>query len=192
MGAKAIQPARYAELLALPDDVIGEIINGELWAMPRPRPRHANVLYRSGSSFENYHGRGGGGGSSGGGPGGWLLLVEPEVHVGDDVAVPDVSGWRRERLPTLPESAHIEIAPDWVMEVLSPRTMRHDRVVKLPMYARWGVEWLWFADPDARTLEVHHLVDGKYVVHAGYGGDGDVCADPFPLATIPLLRWWEA
>ncbi len=190
MAAPKIKPATYEDLLALPDDVVGEIVDGELVAMPRPRPRHANVAIGGASSLGGYQGTSGGGGSRRDGPGGWLLLVEPEVHWGTEVAVPDLAGWRRDRLPRVPDTAAVEIPPDWAMEIISPRTARHDRGAKRRMYARWGVEWLWFADPDSRVVETLQLRDGEYVVKGTWGDDDLMVAEPFPLAEIPLAYWW--
>ena len=129
----------YAELEALPENLTGEIINGRLYAQPRPANRHA--LVESGLAMDigsAYHrGRGG--------PGGWWILVEPEIHFirDEEVLVPDLAGWRRNRMPRLPPDHRIEIVPDWVCEILSPSTARKDRLTKMPVYARYGVPTLW-------------------------------------------------
>src|SRR5947208_11163960 len=148
------RPATYQDLLALPEHVVGEIIGGELIVSPRPGPRHAvaaSVL--GGELVPPYH-------SGRGGPGGWWILFEPELHLGDDVLVPDLAGWRRERMPALPDVVGFELAPDWVCEVISPTTARIDRGRKLRVYAREQGAHLWFVDPLARPIEVYRLEGG--------------------------------
>ncbi len=125
-----------------------------------------------------------------GGPGGWLLLDEPELHLGQDVLVPDLAGWRRERLPVLPKGAAFNLAPDWACEVLSPSTSRLDRKVKVPVYAREGVGHLWLVDPEARTLEVLRLGEGRYVQLGVHEGAVRVRAAPFEALELDLARLW--
>src|SRR5439155_873756 len=97
-------------------------------------------------------------------PGGWWLLFEPELHQGSDVIVPDYAGWRRARMPVLPNVAAFEVAPDWVCEVVSPSTGAIDRGRKMRIYAREQVGHLWLIDPIARTLEVYRLEDARWIV----------------------------
>ena len=127
------RPATYDDLMKVPDIMVAEILNGELHATPRPADPHtkaASVLgMLVGPPF--HQGRGG--------PGGWWILDEPELHLGADVLVPDVAGWRRERMPRSPETAFYVVVPDWVCEVLSPSTSKVDRTKKLSIYAREGV-----------------------------------------------------
>ncbi|HYO70750.1 MAG TPA: Uma2 family endonuclease, partial [Archangium sp.] len=148
MGRK---PATYADLEALPANMVGELIAGELYASPRPATPHVVAASRLGGELIGPFDRGRGG------PGGWLLLDEPELHFGEDVLVPDLCGWRRERMPRPPRTAAITLAPDWVCEVLSPSTRALDRAVKLPVFAREGVRNVWLVDAEARTLEVLRL-----------------------------------
>jgi Uma2 family endonuclease len=145
------RPATYDDLMKVPDIMVAEIVDGELHASPRPAPRHANATSAVASAVHPpyHHGRGG--------PGGWLILFEPELHLGRNVLVPDVAGWRRARMPRLPAEAYFPLAPDWVCEVLSPSTASLDRVKKLAIYAREQVGHAWLIDPAARTLEVLRL-----------------------------------
>ena len=144
--------------------------------------------------------RGGGGGGGGdrdgdgdgrgdGGPGGWWM-DEPELHLGEDVLVPDLAGWRRERMPELPAAGYFEPPPDWVCEVISPSTARTDRVGKVPVYARAGVIHLWLIDPLARTLEVCRLEQGRWVLLATHADDERVRAEPFETVELELARLW--
>ena len=169
----------YDELMTLPDNVVGEIIAGRLYAQPRPAGKH--TLAHSGLHGEidgPFHkGRGG--------PGGWWILDEPELHLGRQVFVPDLAGWRRERMPKLPQTAWFELAPDWVAEVLSPATARKDRVLKMPLYAEFGVKYCWLIDPDVRTLEAYVNEGGRWVV-LGTWADDDV-ADIAPFEAVPFV-----
>src|SRR5437762_2790090 len=147
MGEAAKRRATYEDLLRVPRHLIAEIIDGALVTQPRPASRHAlaaSVLgVELGAPF--HRGRGG--------PGGWILLDEPELHLHVDVLVPDLAGWRRERMPAVPDAPAFELAPDWVCEVLSPSTAAIDRAEKMPIYGRERVGHLWLIDPAARTLE---------------------------------------
>jgi Uma2 family endonuclease len=124
------------------------------------------------------------------GPGGWVLLFEPELHLDVDVMVPDLAGWRRERMPDAPTEAAIELAPDWVCEILSPSTARIDRVQKMPAYARHGVSYLWLLDPITQTLEVFALDQGHWMLLANHGGNEVVRAVPFDAVELRLERLW--
>lgn len=127
----------------------------------------------------------------GDGPGGWWISIEPELHLESDVMVPDVCGWRRERVPTHPvQGAAATIAPDWICEVLSPRTGILDRTRKLPSYARHGVEYAWIVDTSQKTVEVFRLVDGHWLLIAVHGGDEPARIEPFEAIEIPLATLW--
>lgn len=141
------KPATYADIMALPDHVVGEILDDELVVSPRPAPAHAFASSGIGMDLGPFHRRLGGPG----GPGGWWIIDEPELHLGPHVLVADLAGWRRERMPVRPQTAWFELAPDWVCEVQSPRTARRDRVQKMRMYGEHGVRWLWLVDPGARA-----------------------------------------
>lgn len=176
--------ATYHDLTALPDDVLGQIVGGELYATPRPAMPHT---FAASDLFGALHGpfRKGAGG-----PGGWWLLFEPELHLGSDVVVPDVAGWRQERMPTRATTAAIELAPDWLCEILAPSTVYIDRGPKMQLYAHVGVPHVWLVDPIARTLEVMRLRDGTWSVIAVHGGTDKVRAEPFGAVELDLADWW--
>ena len=176
--------ATYADLAALPDHVVGELVAGELHASPRPAARHAATRSALGVELGGpfWKGRGG--------PGGWIILDEPELHLGPDVLVPDLAGWRRTRLPELPDAAALTLAPDWIAEVLSPSTARLDRVGKLPAYAREGVAHVWLLDPLTETLEVFRLDGGRFTLALTAGGDAAVLAEPFNAIELSLAALW--
>ncbi len=185
MNHVAEKQAEYADLFDLPEGTVGEILYGQLYTHPRPAPRHANAI--SGLGFEvggPYHrGRGG--------PGGWWILDEPELHLGQQILVPDLAGWRRERMPELPSTAGFDLAPDWVCEVLSPSTQRTDRALKMPIYAEQGVQWLWLVDPDAQILEAYELNDGHWRLLATLSDDQPVSQPPFDATAFALDLLWR-
>ncbi len=184
MRQPKIRPATYADIEALPKNMVGEIIFGVLHAHPRPTPRHGVAAGELQTELSLPFGRGRGG------PGGWIFIVEPELHLGADVVVPDIGGWRRERLIPFPETAFIETPPDWLCEVLSPSTQAIDRTDKLAVYAACGVSYCWYVDPIARTLEVLALTGGKWLLAATFRDDDSVTAPPFEAHTFSLDVLW--
>ena len=173
-----------ARLLELPDNQVGEILGGELVVRPRPASPHALAVATLhmdlGSAF--HRGRGG--------PGGWWILVEPELHLGDDVLVPDLAGWRRERMEAMPEVAAFTMAPDWICEVLSPSTAAIDRIRKMPIYARAGVAFAWLVDPLARTLETYELAGTHWRIAGGWVDAERPAAPPFEAIELELEALW--
>lgn len=178
------RPATYADIEALPPNMVGEIIFGVLHAHPRPTPRHARAAGRALTELDGPFDRGRGG------PGGWIFLVEPELHLGPHVVVPDLAGWKRERLTPFPETAYIETPPNWLCEVLSPSTQAIDRTDKLTVYAEFGVKHCWYVDPIARTLEVLALTGTKWTIAATYRDADAVAAPPFEVHTFGLDGLW--
>lgn len=178
------RPATYADLEALPPNVVGQIIFGVLHVHPRPALRHVRASSRLGAELDGPFDRGRGG------PGGWIILDEPELHLAGHVLVPDLAGWRRERLMRLPDAAHIDTSPDWVCEVLSPSTAQIDRTDKLAIYAEFAVGHAWYVDPDARTLEVFMLTGGKWLLAATFKGAELVAAPPFEAHSFALDVLW--
>ena len=185
MTEAALRKATYDDILALPENLVGEILAGQLHTHPRPAPKHARAYSALGYTI--------GGPFDGGinGPGGWWILDEPELHLGEDVIVPDLAGWQRERMLELPETAWFELAPDWVCEILSPSTARTDRAMKMPIYAREGVPHLWLVDPDARTLEVYKLQqDGHWLLLDTLKENDTVQQQPFEAVAFSLANLW--
>jgi len=178
------RPASYADIEALPPNMVGEIIHGVLHAHPRPAPKHSVAANKIGFEVTGPFGYGRGG------PGGWIFMVEPELHLGPHVVVPDIAGWRTERLTPFPTTAFVETAPDWLCEVLSPSTQALDRTEKLAVYAEAGVGHCWYVDPLARTLEVFALTGGKWLLAAAFKDDDPITAPPFEAHTFPLDVLW--
>ncbi|HHW78411.1 MAG TPA: Uma2 family endonuclease [Xanthomonadaceae bacterium] len=176
----------YEQLLALPENQVGEIVGGQLYTQPRPAGPHAAaegaISHRIGGPFRFGEG----------GPGGWWILPEPEIHFIRDteVVVPDLAGWRRERMPAIPRDHRFEVIPDWVCEILSPSTAQKDRALKLPLYARYGVAHAWLVDPLARTLEAFELRDGRWLLLGAIREDDPVCFPPFAAVTFSLADLW--
>lgn len=182
--ALATLPATYHDVQAAPPDQIAELVAGLLHLSPRPAIRHARTSSRLGARLT----RGFDFGEDG--PGGWWILDEPEVHLGSDVVVPDLAGWRQDHLPELPDEAWISQPPDWACEILSPSTIRFDRVEKVPLYAREGVGHVWLIDPRSQTLEVLRLERGRYVILGSFAGATEVRAEPFDGMALLLGELW--
>ncbi len=179
------QTASYDHIIALPEHVVGEIVDGELVVQPRPALHHANA---SGSLRELL----GGPFRSGiGGPGGWWLLPEPELHLGADVVVPDLAGWRKTRMPRIPNAPWSDLAPDWVCEVLSPGSIHHDRVTKSAIYCRHAVGWFWIVDVRQRTIEAHELAQGRWSLIGTFGGNEAARIPPFDAVGLDLGAIWQ-
>ena len=176
--------ATYADLCEVPENFVAEILGGDLYAFPRPASRHSFAASVLGAELMGPFHRGNNG------PGGWWLLDEPELHFDADVLVPDIAGWRRERMPTFPDTAYIAVAPDWVCEVLSPSTEKIDRSKKLAIYAREGVRHVWLVDPLLRTLEVLRLESQRWSLVAAHEGGASVRAEPFDAIELPLAALW--
>ena len=176
----------YEQLLDLPETLTGEILRGQLHAEPRPGPRHLHAASR----LDRTIGRGYGDGE--GGPGGWWNLVEPEIHFlrEFEVVVPDLAGWKRANMMSLPAGAYFEIAPDWICEVLSPSTASKDRGLKMPLYARYGVSYAWLVDPEARTLEAFELQGGAWSEIGRFSGNDECVVAPFDAMTVDLATLW--
>ena len=184
-GSGPKRPAPYEDLLKVPENLIAELIDGEIVTSPRPAGRHAaasSILQSTVSAAFDRRG--------GGTPGGWVILFEPELHIVGQILVPDVAGWRHESMPVLPDAAFIEIAPDWVCEVLSPSTAALDRTRKIHHYARAGVSHLWFLDPQPETLEVFRLDGGSWRLVTSVAGPVRIAAEPLEAIEMDLARVW--
>jgi Uma2 family endonuclease len=191
MGQPAEKPRRatYADLEAVPPNKVAEIINGVLHVFPRPAPPHARTASRLGGELMGPFDIGRGG------PGGWHILDEPELHLGpadeEEDIVPNIAGWRASRMPKLPKTAYIALAPDWVCEVLGQRTEAADRAEKMPVYAREGVGHAWLIHPIRRTFEVFVLdTDRRWKLAAVHRGAARVRAEPFEELELDLALLW--
>ena len=180
----APRKAVYEDLFTIPEHHVGQILHGTLHSHPRPAMPHAQASSELGSDLNQRFGRGRGG------PGGWIILDEPELHLGADILVPDLAGWRRARMPEVPRNAFLKLAPDWVCEVLSPSTAKLDRGPKREVYARENVAHLWFVDPEARTLEVLSLDGATYRLIHTFSDDALVRAEPFDEVELELGWLW--
>lgn len=184
MADVAKRRATYDDVLNAPDHTIAEVIDGQLNVQPRPAGRHAAVTSALGDELGPPFKRGRGG------PGGWILLDEPELHLGGDILVPDLAGWRRERLPGIGDEAYFELAPNWVCEVLSPKTEKHDRAAKLRVYAREAVAHAWLINPAQRILEVFRLHENKWLALGVHSDNERVRAEPFDAIELDLSALW--
>jgi len=180
------RPSLYEQLEALPAGLTGEILDGQLYAQPRPSLPHGFTASSLGYDLIGPFQRGRGG------PGGWWFIDEPELHFIRDaeVDVPDLAGWRRELMPVLPQGHRALVVPDWVCEVLSPATAGTDREIKMPIYARFGVAYAWLLDPIAHTLEAYALDTGTWREIGRFAGAALVSVAPFDAVTINLGDLW--
>lgn len=186
MTETRIDQVSYSVLNALPMGWVGEIVEDELVASPRPVAAQARAAFMLGVELrEQLEQRRGSQGR-------WCFLRAPELHLGRDVMVPDLAGWRRERVaqPPDPDAPFLTLTPDWVCEVVSPVTVALDRTRKLPLYARHGVSHAWFVDPEARTLEVFQRLKRGWLLAASYEGDALVRAEPFSHLALQLGSLW--
>lgn len=183
------KPARatYADLMKLPPHHVGEILFGVLHAHPRPAIPHANAASALGGELWGPFHRGRGG------PGGWIILYEPELHLGaePDVVVPDFAGWRRARMPQAPDAPYITLAPDWVCEIVSPSTEAVDRSDKMDIYARERVVNVWLIDPVIQTLEVFRLDGASWRMLVTFRARVTVRAEPFDAIELDLSALWD-
>lgn len=175
--------ATYQDVLDAPEHKVAEIINGVFHLSPRPFAPHTAVASVLGQEIGTPFGRGRGG------PGGWIILDEPELHLGEDVLVPDLAGWRRERMPVVPDE-HFSLPPDWVCEVLSKSTEPIDRLEKMPIYASFGVAYAWLVSPKMRSIEVSRLVDGRWSAIGVYKGNDRARIEPFDAIELDLATLW--
>ncbi len=176
--------ATYQDVLDAPPNKVAQIFDGVLYLQSRPAKPHARANTALGADLHQAYDRGRNG------PGGWHILFEPEVHIGGDIVVPDLAGWRIDGFEDDLTSAYFTTAPDWVCEILSPSTARLDRTKKRARYARSGVSHLWFVDPLARTLVVHELDGESYRIVAAHADEEEVACAPFDAATLPLADYW--
>ena len=176
--------ATYQDVLDAPPYKVAEVVDGILHIFDRPASRH--TLASSGLGIfiggPFHYGRGG--------PGGWWIVDEPQLHLGEDIVVPDLAGWRRERMPVFPDAAFFTLAPDWVCEVLSPSTRKLDLGGKSAVYARAGVSHIWFVDPITRSLEARELRGTKWVEIATLHDDATVSLPPFEAISFSLADLW--
>ena len=184
MVSSTKKPATYQDLCDLPENQVGELLDGELFASPRPASPHTFAGSALGGELFGPFQKGVGG------PGGWWILDEPELHFGRDVLVPDLAGWRRERMPEIRDEPYFTLAPDWLCEIVSPSTARLDRIRKLPKYAAAGVRHAWLLDPLGRTLEVYELQGQRWSLAATHEGDEKVRAAPFDAIGLELGALW--
>lgn len=186
MAARVREGATYEDLINVPENMVAELIEGELYASPRPAGPHTNaasvLTMLLGPPFH----------IGNGGPGGWWIQAEPECHLGRNVVVPDLAGWRRERMPEIPRNHIYSISPDWVCEVLSHSTAHIDRAKKMPIYARHEVAHAWIVNVEEQYLEVKRLGDDRWVDVGIFAGDEKVRAEPFETIELDMTLVWGA
>jgi len=182
--AEPLRRAGYEDVLAAPPNLVAEVVSGVLYTSPRPAAEHSVASSELNVDLGGLFGRGRGG------PGGWWILFEPELHLGEDIVVPDLAGWRRSRMPQSPKGPFFTLAPDWLCEVVSPSSAGHDRIRKMGVYRKAEVANVWLLDPLARTLEVFRREAAGWLRAGAWGGDDRVHAEPFEAVELDLLPLW--
>ncbi|MFH0824641.1 MAG: Uma2 family endonuclease [Pseudomonadota bacterium] len=186
MSEPAKTRASYEDLYGIDENAIGQIIDGELIVSPRPSRGHAFAASMLTIGVGPAYGMGGTRG-----PGVWIILFEPEIKLSEDILVPDLAGWKEDRLPREEETNWISVSPDWVCEIISDSSIRVDRIRKTAIYAREGIPYFWVIDPRYHTLEVFRLESGRWTVLGTFADDDKVRAEPFQEVEIDLGRlWW--
>lgn len=173
----------YDQIRELPENLTGEIlVPGVVRTMSRPGRRHRHASKLCLQSLGRFDADTGGSG--------WWLEVEAEIRFpGDRLFVPDLCGFRVERVPEPPLDNPITILPDWCCEILSPRTARDDVSLKLPHYARSGVPWIWMIDPSRQLVEVFETLAGRPALTATAKIDEVVALPPFD-GEFAVGTWW--
>ncbi|MBI4675210.1 MAG: Uma2 family endonuclease [Chloroflexi bacterium] len=156
----------YQDYLTFPDDGKHyEIIDGDLFMSPSPNTAHQDI---SGNLFELLRGyvrrhRLG-----------RVFDAPYDVVLSEyDVVEPDLVFVSVAKAHIVTE-LNIQGTPDLLVEILSPSTRAHDRVRKFRRYARFGVPEYWMIDPDAETIEIFTLVEGKFELLHKCGKRGHV------------------
>jgi Uma2 family endonuclease len=185
MAELAPKKATYEDLYTIPENTVGEIIDGEIIVSPRPSRKHAFTTSVLDKKIGPLYQLG-----EGGGPGGWIILIEPEIGLGEDILVPDLAAWTRERFPLSEETNWISVAPNWVCEILSPSTFRNDKIRKMPLYARHDVEHIWLIDPIVMTMDAFRLESGRWFLLGSYAENDNVRVEPFQEIEINLGDLW--
>ena len=186
IAAKQYTTDLYGQLLDLPENQVGEIIHDQLYVQPRPSWLHGQAEGSIIAGLHTLYRR------DGGKTDGWWIIPEPEIHFRRDqeVLVPDIAGWRKARLPTPPKDHRCEVIPDWVCEILSPSTEQKDRTIKMPLYARYHIPFLWLVHPILKTVEVFMLHQEQWQSVGVFSGDTQIVMPPFDTITLDLALWW--
>lgn len=190
MSKPAYKIPTYEDILALPEGITGEILDGQLYTSPRPSPIHQHAMSGTISPLKQKYG-----GGSGGEKKGWIFLTEPQLHIAQQDIVPDVAGWRIEKLPDVPKKIFAEplitVTPDWICEILSPSSGRRDRVLKRKIYLELKVGYYWIIDPINQTLEAYkYETSSKWTEVGIYGGEEKVRVEPFNDTEFDLSTLW--
>jgi len=181
------RPATYADLVALPTHLKGEILDGRLYTQPRPRDVH---MMLAGAAFYDLYGKFHRGHA---GPSSWWVVIEPGIELPRSPEFsPDSAGWRRDRVPRRPDRKDTwRVVPDWIFEVLSPSNRVYDLTIKRRFYAEIGVQHLWYLDPDTRSVLVSRLVNGAWLDIGEFTDAAPVRMEPFDAVELDLREWWD-
>lgn len=179
--------ARYTwdDFVALDEDDLRELIDGELVEVEVPTLGHEKVVTRLATAMTVW---------ADAGNGGFAVVSGYKVRISNRRGVmPDVQFYRRGNEPAEDQEQGLARGrPDLVVEVVSPSSKRYDRVKKLHWYAQLGVPEYWLVDPEAQTLERLALREGVYAIVESCGGDEVFRPASFEGLEIPLAKIWSA
>ncbi len=176
---EALRLKTLDDLLSCPDERV-ELIAGEIVRRPMARFAHGRAQGRTARALGPF--------DAGGGPllGGWWLATEVsvayEVH---ECPSHDLAGWRRERLPRLPDGV-IDLPPDWVCEIVSPGHEQKDTRALPLLLKRHRVPFYWLIWPEEQTLVAHALEDGDWRVIATLKDQASGGIPPFDAVELDL------
>jgi Uma2 family endonuclease len=149
------------EFLLLPNPADGsqqELVRGKIITMPPPEGLHGVTCMKAGRHIGNFvddNDRG----TVACNDTGFITERDP-----DSVRGPDISFWSKERLIEIPVG-YIDIAPDMLIEVLSPSNTRKQIMAKLREYFAQGVRLVWVIAPEDRTLTIYRTPEGGRLLH---------------------------
>jgi Uma2 family endonuclease len=184
ISSSAHAPYTWDDFIALEEDDLRELIDGELVEVEVPTDTHERVMVVLAYFLEGWVQAG---------HGGRVLGSGYKVRISDRRGVmPDLQYFRRGNDASVrQQQGLVQGGPDLVVEIVSPSSRRYDRVTKLQWYAQRGVPEYWIVAPEDRTVERLVLQGGVYVIASSQAEDEVFRPESFEGLEIPLARLWQ-